>query len=331
MADDAKRLVSGIWSGIGDDHNDSDVPAEWIDGYVWISDATPPVLWSATDHRRGTGDARRSTRHSCATHCGPTGRGGPTLRTTTEDLIDGARPGTGRRSLAAACRARRVSVTVTEHVDVRESRASVLRVRVTPTVPTIIGGLFAVGAIVARMSTGRDLAEIYALAFVVSTAGLGFALDDPAAETVAASPTPLARRRIHRVAIAVTITAATWLIIAAVVATSDHAAVPHVRRRHRGRRTRRHRSGHVGARPATHASARRPDRGARRARRAGVPVRHRVPRRFGLPVAGTGPRPARTMDLAGARRFRGADADQSRSGRPAMVRVTSPVTSGIRR
>ena len=47
--DDAKRLVSGTWSGLGDDHSDSNVPAEWIDGYIWVGGAIPPVLWSATD------------------------------------------------------------------------------------------------------------------------------------------------------------------------------------------------------------------------------------------------------------------------------------------
>ena len=46
---DANRLVSGTWSGLGDDHNDSDVPADWVDGYVWVSDATPPVLFSAAE------------------------------------------------------------------------------------------------------------------------------------------------------------------------------------------------------------------------------------------------------------------------------------------
>ena len=117
-------------------------------------------------------------------------------------------------------------VTTTELGEIRESRASALHVRSTPTVPTIIGGLIAVGAIVARMSTGHDLAEIYALALVASTAGLGFALDDPAAETVGASPTPLARRRIHRVAIVGSITAATWLVIAGVVSTSDRQRFP---------------------------------------------------------------------------------------------------------
>jgi hypothetical protein len=119
-----------------------------------------------------------------------------------------------------------VPVTTTELVEIRESRASALRVRSTQTVPTILGGLIAVGAIVARMSTGHDLAEIYALALVASTAGLGFALDDLAAETVGASPTPLARRRIHRVAIVGSITAATWLVIAGVVSTSDRQRFP---------------------------------------------------------------------------------------------------------
>ena len=101
-----------------------------------------------------------------------------------------------------------------------------LRVRSTQTVPTIIGGLIALGTIITRMSTGHDLAEIYALGFVASTAGLGFALDDPAAETVGASPTPLARRRICRVTIVGAITVATWLVIAGVVSTSDRQRFP---------------------------------------------------------------------------------------------------------
>lgn len=111
-------------------------------------------------------------------------------------------------------------MTTTEQVEIRVSRASALHVRSTPTVPTVIGGLIAVATIIARMSTGHDLAEIYALAFVSSTAGLGFALDDPAAETVAASPTPLARRRMRRIAIVGAITVTTWLLIAGMVATS---------------------------------------------------------------------------------------------------------------
>jgi hypothetical protein len=47
--DDAEQFVSGTWNGLGDDPSDSGVPAEWTDGYIWIGDATPPVLWSATD------------------------------------------------------------------------------------------------------------------------------------------------------------------------------------------------------------------------------------------------------------------------------------------
>lgn len=117
-------------------------------------------------------------------------------------------------------------VALSEPVKLRESRASALHVRSTSTVPTIIGGLIAVGAIITRMTTGHDIAEIYAFAFVASTAGLGFALDDPAAETVAASPTPLARRRVRSLSIAGTITVATWLVIAGVVATSDTQKFP---------------------------------------------------------------------------------------------------------
>jgi hypothetical protein len=48
-AEDAKHFVSGTWSGLGDDHSESNLPAEWIDGYIWVGGATPPVLWSATD------------------------------------------------------------------------------------------------------------------------------------------------------------------------------------------------------------------------------------------------------------------------------------------
>ncbi len=48
-SDGAKRFVSGSWSGRRDSDSGSKVPPEWADGYIWISDATPPVLWSATD------------------------------------------------------------------------------------------------------------------------------------------------------------------------------------------------------------------------------------------------------------------------------------------
>lgn len=117
-------------------------------------------------------------------------------------------------------------MTTPERVDIRASGALALHVRSTPTVPTIIGGLIAIGAIIAQLTTKHDLTEAYALALVASTAGLGFALDDPAAETVAASPTPLARRRIQRVGIVGAITVATWLVIAGVVATSETQRFP---------------------------------------------------------------------------------------------------------
>ena len=38
--DDAKRFVSGTWNGLRDPESGSNVPPEWIDGYLWISDAT---------------------------------------------------------------------------------------------------------------------------------------------------------------------------------------------------------------------------------------------------------------------------------------------------
>jgi hypothetical protein len=45
----ARRLVTGSWSGVRNPDNGYPVPASWIDGYVWVGDRTPPVLWSATD------------------------------------------------------------------------------------------------------------------------------------------------------------------------------------------------------------------------------------------------------------------------------------------
>ena len=112
-------------------------------------------------------------------------------------------------------------VAGTEPVTVQGSSAASLWVRRTPTLPTLLGGIVAVCAIAVQINSGRALSEIYALALVTSTAGLGFSIDDPAAETVAASPTTLARRRLHSVAIAGTIALTTWIAIAAVVATSD--------------------------------------------------------------------------------------------------------------
>ncbi len=63
-----------------------------------------------------------------------------------------------------------------------------LLVRATGSVPTMIGGVVGLAAIITQTSTGRSLTETYALVLVTSTAGIGFALDDPASEIVAASP-----------------------------------------------------------------------------------------------------------------------------------------------
>ncbi len=46
---DAKRFASGTWSRFTDSEGKLDVPTEWTAGYIWVSNATPPVLWSATD------------------------------------------------------------------------------------------------------------------------------------------------------------------------------------------------------------------------------------------------------------------------------------------
>lgn len=117
-------------------------------------------------------------------------------------------------------------MTATEPPSLRESRPLSLRIRSTPTVPSIVGGLIAVGVTITAMISGHDLAEFYALALIASTAGLGFVLDDGAAEIIAASPTSLGRRRIHRIAIAGTITGSTWLMIAGIVATSHTRRFP---------------------------------------------------------------------------------------------------------
>lgn len=101
-----------------------------------------------------------------------------------------------------------------------------LLIRSTGIVPTLVGGLVGLAAIITQVSRGRSLTETYALALVTSTAGLGFALDDPASEIVAASPTSLARRRAIRVLIAVTITIGVWVLVAAVVATSRRNRFP---------------------------------------------------------------------------------------------------------
>ncbi len=117
-------------------------------------------------------------------------------------------------------------MTVSGAETMHGATASALLFRCTPTLPTMLGGLVATIAIVARMSTGHEIGEIYALALVTSTAGIGFALDDPAAEIVAASPTTLGRRRIIRIAIAAALTVTAWGMIAAAVAMSKAQHFP---------------------------------------------------------------------------------------------------------
>lgn len=114
-------------------------------------------------------------------------------------------------------------VASTEQALPRESHGAPLWLwlRRTPTLPTVFGGLVAIAAIVIQLSRHYDLSETYALALVMSTAGIGFSIDDPAAETVAPSPTALAQRRARSAAIVCVVVASVWVAIAAMVATSE--------------------------------------------------------------------------------------------------------------
>jgi len=103
----------------------------------------------------------------------------------------------------------------------RDGRASTLLFRCTPTAFTMLGGLVALVALIVQVSREQGLQQIYAFALVAATAGVGFALDDSAAEIVAASPTTLGRRRIVRVAVAGTIVVIGWVVIAIVVAATQ--------------------------------------------------------------------------------------------------------------
>lgn len=92
--------------------------------------------------------------------------------------------------------------------------------------PTLLGGLVAVAAVVLQLSRHYNLSETYALALVASTAGVGFSIDDPAAETVASSPSTLAQRRVRSATIACAVAAAMWAGIALAVAMSDSQHFP---------------------------------------------------------------------------------------------------------
>ena len=45
----ASNFVTGSWSDINGDDSAVELPAGWLDGYVWAGDVIPPVLWSAAD------------------------------------------------------------------------------------------------------------------------------------------------------------------------------------------------------------------------------------------------------------------------------------------
>ena len=92
--------------------------------------------------------------------------------------------------------------------------------------PALGGGLVAIAAIIAQLGRGRDITQMYAFALLVSTAGIGFALDDPAAEMVAASPSTLARRRVVRIVLAATFTLVAWTMIAVAVGASPAERFP---------------------------------------------------------------------------------------------------------
>lgn len=105
---------------------------------------------------------------------------------------------------------------------VRAEQASLLLRPVLRTLPgsALIGsGAAAIGLVVAmtgdagvaEVNFDRRLVALRAAAVVLSM-GLGFALTDPAATTVAASPASLLYRRAHRLALAVVVSGAFWAL-----------------------------------------------------------------------------------------------------------------------
>jgi hypothetical protein len=76
----------------------------------------------------------------------------------------------------------------------------------------VIALLAAGPAVAVAVSGGHEFALALTAASLIAGAGAGYAADDPAAPTLASSPTPLAVRRLHRAAVIVTVLAAGWLI-----------------------------------------------------------------------------------------------------------------------
>jgi hypothetical protein len=74
------------------------------------------------------------------------------------------------------------------------------------------------------LDTGSGLLVLRGTAVLLAVA-VTFAVDDPAADVLAASPTPLRQRVMVRVALAVAVAGAAWTAAAAVVAARDHVPV----------------------------------------------------------------------------------------------------------
>jgi hypothetical protein len=85
---------------------------------------------------------------------------------------------------------------------------------VFPWLPTVAA--WVVGAVVVVILRERGAAAPLQAVSILFASGAGFALDDPAAELLSASPTPLLRRRIARLALVIPPTVAIWVALVAV-------------------------------------------------------------------------------------------------------------------
>ena len=82
--------------------------------------------------------------------------------------------------------------------------------RATPLLPAAAGALLGLMFVVS--ASGENVVARLVAAAVLAAAGTGFALDDPAALTLEASPTPLAVRRSLRAALVFTMVGLAWSI-----------------------------------------------------------------------------------------------------------------------
>ena len=87
-------------------------------------------------------------------------------------------------------------------------------IRVFPWLPTVAA--WVVGAVVVVILRERDAAAPLQAVSILLASGAGFALDDPAAELLSASPTSLLRRRIARLMLVIPSTVAIWATLVAV-------------------------------------------------------------------------------------------------------------------